>query len=45
MADRDVTDANGDGEELRPSKSAKKREMTALQQLGTRLVQLPPCPT
>ena len=42
MADRDVTDAGGDGEELRPSKSAKKREMTALQQLGTRLVQLPP---
>ena len=42
MADRDVTNADGDGEELRPSKSAKKREMTALQQLGTRLVQLPP---
>ena len=42
MPDHERNDASEGVDEQRPSKSARKREMTALQQLGTRLVTLPP---
>ncbi len=42
MPDNQDDGVLGDSGEERPSKSAKKRAMTALQDLGTRLVQLTP---
>ena len=42
MPDHPVDDSDWDSEEERPSKSARKRAMTALQDLGTRLVELTP---